>query len=83
LLGLLLAAAAHEASERPTTALQTNLIAADSFAEAAREWYHYAPAATPQQPGQAQQAQRVGPVSKAEIRQLHRSDCTLSPCVLL
>ena len=57
-------------------ALQTNLIAASSYAEESREWYYYhavpLTGAGQQQPLQQDGQQRVGPVSKAEIRQLHR-----------
>lgn len=64
------ATAAHEASERPVAALQTNLIAATSHAEERREWFYYS-----QPPPQGQGGggeSRLGPVSKAEIRQLLR-----------
>jgi hypothetical protein len=63
-------AAAHEASERPAAALQTNLIAGSSHAEESREWFYFPAAGAGG--GQAQQDGRVGPVTKAEIRQLHR-----------
>jgi DnaJ family protein C protein 13 len=76
-----LVAAAHEASDRPVVALQTNLIAASSHAEEAREWFYWKPQAagaagsatgTAGQPQAGTEEGRVGPVSKAEVRQLYR-----------
>lgn len=77
------AAAAHEASDRPVAALQTNLIAASSHAEEVREWFYWQPQAAASGAGGAaggtagqlqagSEDGRVGPVSKTEIRQLHR-----------
>ena len=67
-------AGAHEASERPISGLQTtNLIAAASYAEESREWFYYPLAAAgAQAAGAGGEEGRAGPVSKAEIRQLHR-----------
>ena len=76
------AAAAHEASERPLAALQTNLIASSSHAKDSAEWYCYPTAAQQQQllssgggdgTGLRISEGRMGPVSRAEIRQLHSS----------
>lgn len=62
-------------------ALQTNLIAASSHAEEAREWFYWQPqaggaacsaAGAAGQPQAGSEEGRVGPVSKAEVRQLHR-----------
>ena len=68
-------AGAHEASERPISGLQTtNLIAATSYAEESREWFYYTSAAAGAQAATAAGGEegRVGPISKAEVRQLHR-----------
>ncbi len=72
-------AAAHEGSELPVAALQqTHLIAASSHAEQqeSREWFCYPPGRADAASGHGAPAGseegRVGPVSKAEIRQLYR-----------
>lgn len=72
-------AAAHEGSELPVAALQqTHLIAASSHAEQqeSREWLYYPPGGADAASGHGAPAGseegRVGPVSKAEIRQLYR-----------
>ena len=73
-------AAAHEASERPAAALQSNLISASSHADEVHVWC-YLPAAAGAPPvggtgGGAGEVTaffdqyRRGPISKAEIRQL-------------
>ncbi len=75
-----LVSTAHEASERPSAALQTGLIASTSYAEAVKVWF-YLPATAGALPsgGAAAPAgaamaffeeNKTGPVSKAEIRQL-------------
>ncbi|GAB4814092.1 hypothetical protein N2152v2_001138 [Parachlorella kessleri] len=85
---------AHEAADRPVTALaQSNLIAASSFAEERKEWYYYpaAAAAAAAVPSHQQQGQgppsdlesgRQGPVSKEELRQL-AARASLTPATLV
>lgn len=75
-----LVSTAHEASERPSAALQTGLIASTSYAEAIKVWFYLPSTAGALRSGGAAAAgaamayfeeHKTGPVSKAEIRQLY------------
>ena len=77
-----LVSTAHEASERPSAALQTGLIASTPYAEAVKIWFYLPSTAGALPSGGAAGAapgaaiaffeeHKTGPVSKAEIRQLY------------
>jgi DnaJ family protein C protein 13 len=76
-----LVSTAHEASERPSAALQTGLIASTSYTEAVKVWFYLPSTAGALPSGGAAAAagaamayfekHKTGPVSKAEIRQLY------------